>query len=82
VHIPKIGIWADFAREQDEVFGKVRLLIEPPAAALAFCQARLADRWAEHRRSLARHGLYAETPSMNSFPAAVHSSTAIGHSSP
>ena len=61
VHIPKIGIWADYAREEDEVFEKVRLLIEPPAEALAFCQARVADRWAEHRRSLARHGLLAET---------------------
>ena len=56
---PKIGIWEEFASEQDEVFEKVRLLIQPPAAALAFCQARVSERWAEHRRSLARHGLHA-----------------------
>jgi multiple sugar transport system substrate-binding protein len=72
VHIPKIGIWADYAREENEVFEKVRLLIEPPAEALAFCQARVADRWAEHRRSLARHGLLAETAAPQSSSASDH----------
>jgi multiple sugar transport system substrate-binding protein len=82
VHTPKIGIWADFAAEQDEVFDKVRLLIQSPAEALAFCQARVADRWAEHRRSLARHGLYADMASARLLPDAGHPSPAIGYPFP
>ena len=75
VHTPKMGIWEEFAAEQGEVFEETRLLIAPPAEALAFCQARVSDRWAEHRRSLARHGLSAE-------PASSQSSAAGNHPSP
>jgi len=69
VHSPKVGIWREYSTELDNLFEKVRLLVEPPAAALAFCQARVSERWADHRRSLARHGLYAGTPSLQPSPA-------------
>jgi ABC-type glycerol-3-phosphate transport system substrate-binding protein len=82
VHTPKIGIWADFAREQDEVFDKVRLLIEPPAEALAFCQARVSERWAEHRQSLARHGLLTKTVAPQSTSARMRPSPIVSHSFP
>lgn len=56
VHIPKIGIWQEYSRELTQVFDVVRLLAQPPAEALAFCQQRIADSWDWHRRSLARRG--------------------------
>ena len=67
VHTPKIGIWREYEDEEGDVFEKVRLLIQPPEVALAFCQERVATRWAEHRRSLARHGLVPEMPALQPF---------------
>ncbi len=82
VYVPKIGIWQEYAAEQDEVFEKARLLIQPPAEALAFCQARVSERWAEHRRSLARHGLYAETLAPHSSFAGGRPSSTINQTVP
>ena len=54
VHIPKIGIWQEYAREQSLVFDKSRLLTDDPEQALAFCQQRIAASWELHQRSRAR----------------------------
>ena len=57
VHLPKLGIWQEYSREQGLVFEKTRLQEESPAAAMAFCQHRVAESWELHRRSLARRPL-------------------------
>ncbi len=54
VHVPKIGIWQEFRREQDGVFDVVRLLVKPPGEALAFCQKRVSESWTWHKKSLER----------------------------
>ncbi|NQU10802.1 ABC transporter substrate-binding protein, partial [bacterium] len=54
IHLPKIGIWQEYRRELDALFGNVRLLTQPPDQALAFCQRRVAASWHWHQRSLAR----------------------------
>jgi ABC-type glycerol-3-phosphate transport system substrate-binding protein len=82
VHTPKIGIWEEFTEEQNEVFETVRLLMQSPEAALAFCQARVSERWAEHRRSLARHGVYAKTPAPPSSFAGARPSSTINQTVP
>ena len=54
VHIPKIGIWQEYSREESQVFEAARLFTQPPERAMAFCQQRIAASWAGHRRSLQR----------------------------
>ena len=54
VHIPKLGIWQEYGREQVQVFEVTRLLTQSPADAMAFCQRRVAGSWELHRRSLQR----------------------------
>lgn len=54
IHIPKLGIWQEYAREQGLVFEKSRLLTDTPEQALAFCQQRVAESWDLHQRSRAR----------------------------
>jgi ABC-type glycerol-3-phosphate transport system substrate-binding protein len=54
VHIPKLGIWQEYGREQVQVFEVSRLLTQPPMEAMAFCQRRMAGSWERHRRSLQR----------------------------
>ena len=54
IHIPKLGIWEEYRRELMVAFDAVRLLTEPPGAALAFADERLAASWELHQHSLAR----------------------------
>lgn len=54
VHIPKIGIWQEYARELGLVFEKARLLEGDLDEALAFCQQRVEQSWELHRRSVQR----------------------------
>ena len=62
VHIPKIGIWQEFMREENDVFDSVRLLTQRPEDALKFCQSRLTESWAQHRKSLERRQQVAAAP--------------------
>ncbi len=55
IHLPKIGIWQEYRRELDNLFETVRLRLQPPAEAVAFCQDRVAGSWAWHRKSVGRH---------------------------
>jgi ABC-type glycerol-3-phosphate transport system substrate-binding protein len=54
VHIPKMGIWQEYGREQVQVFEVARLLTQSPADAMAFCQQRMAGSWEQHQRALQR----------------------------
>jgi ABC-type glycerol-3-phosphate transport system substrate-binding protein len=54
VHTPKIGIWQEYNRELALVFETARLREGDLEAALAFCQRRIEQSWALHRRSVER----------------------------
>ena len=53
-HLPKLGIWQEYGREEGLVFETARLLDGPIEPAMAFCQKRVDESWELHRRSLAR----------------------------
>lgn len=54
VHLPKLGIWQEYAREQMSVFENVRLLQQSPAEALRFGQERVSESFRFHAESLER----------------------------
>jgi len=70
ISIPKIGIWQEYRRELDSVFENARLLLKPCEEALAFCQQRIGESWARHRRSLERRNVAASVSERNDQPLA------------
>jgi len=56
VAFPKMGIWEEYRRELASVFDDVRLLRQPPGAALEACQSRIEESWRRHRSMLDRRG--------------------------